>query len=167
MKITKEEKKIYKVFEIGIFLKGIHAIFEIVGGILVFLINGTYVLNTVLSLTQEELSEDPKDIFAHYLITLSNNFSISTQHFVALYLLSHGVIKLFLIIALLKKKLWAYPTSIVIFGLFIIYQISRYFYTHSIWLLLFTLFDIMIIWLTIHEYRYMKKYKLFKSLKSL
>lgn len=160
MQIIKEEEKIHTIFEISLLLKGAHAIFEIVGGILVFLINGTYVLNTVLSLTQEELSEDPKDIFAHYLITLSNNFSISTQHFVALYLLSHGVIKLFLIIALLKKKHWAYPTSIVIFGLFIIYQISRYFYTHSIWLLLFTLFDIVIIWLTLHEYKYVKKHSI-------
>lgn len=161
MKVSLKESNIHFVFEVSILLKGFYAILEILGGFLVFFINGAYIINTVLLITQEELSEDPRDLFAHYLINASNNFSISSQHFIALYLLSHGIMKLFLIVGLLKKKLWAYPVSIVVFGLFIIYQIYRYFYTYSIWLLLLTIFDIIIIWLTMHEYKYMKKYHLF------
>lgn len=148
-----EENKIHLAFEVSILLKGIHAFVEIVGGILIFLITKSYVVGTVLSFTQEELSEDPRDVLSHYLITASSNFSVSSQHFVALYLLSHGVIKLFLVINLYRKNLWAYPTSIVVFSLFIIYQLSRYTSTHSLWLLVFTVFDVIVILLTAHEWR--------------
>ncbi len=156
MKLVSKEDKIFFAFEVSIILKGIHSILEIMGGILIFIINKTFIVSAVLSLTQEELSEDPKDLIAHYLINNSNSFSTNSQHFIALYLLSHGIIKLFLIIGLFRKKLWAYPASIIVFSLFIIYQLYRYYFTHSIWLLLFTIFDVVIIWLTLHEYRHRK-----------
>jgi uncharacterized membrane protein len=82
---------------------------------------------------------------------------IGTQVFVALYLLSHGSIKLWLIIALLREKLWYYPTAIVIFGLFIVYQLYRFSFTHSVWLLLVTAVDIIVIALTWHEYKYLHR----------
>ncbi|BCG83133.1 hypothetical protein MesoLj113b_66750 [Mesorhizobium sp. 113-3-3] len=49
---------------------------------------------------------------------LASNFSVSTQHFYAFYLLSHGIVKLALVVALLKNKLWAYPSSLIVLGLF-------------------------------------------------
>ena len=45
----------------------------------------------------------------------------------------------------------------VAFGLFIAYQLYRYTYTHSIWLLLFSVLDLGVIALTWHEYRYIKQ----------
>lgn len=163
MKITSQENKIYFAFEITLLAKAVSALLEILGGLLVFFINKAYVLSIVLSFTQEELSEDPKDIFAHYIVQASNDFSSNSQHFIAFYLLSHGIIKLLLIVGLLKKKLWAYPSSIIVFALFIVYQTARFYNTHSIWLLLFTILDIVIIALTIHEYNYMKANNLFKK----
>jgi uncharacterized membrane protein len=157
---SQQEKKIHLVFEVTLLLKGLNAITEILGGVAVFFISKAYIVSTVLYFTQEELSEDPKDVIAHYIMSTSNNFSITTQHFVALYLVSHGIIKLFLVIGLLRKKLFVYPLSIVVFGMFIVYQLYRYSYTFSVWLLLLTVFDIVIIWLTAHEYRYLKKYNL-------
>ncbi len=157
--ITKtEEKEIHLAFEISIILKGINSVFEIIGGVLALLVTKSFIVSTILSLTNEELSQDPNDAIAHYLINLSNNFSVTTQHFVAIYLLSHGIIKLFLVIGLLKKKLWAYPLAVVVFSLFIIYQIYKYIYSPSVWLLILTLFDGLIIWLTLHEYHKIKKH---------
>lgn len=104
MNTRSEEKEIHLAFEISIILKGISSIFEIIGGVLALLVTKSYIVSTVLSLTHEELSQDPNDAVAHYLINLSNNFSVTSQHFVALYLLSHGIIKLFLVIGLLRKK---------------------------------------------------------------
>ena len=77
--------------------------------------------------------------------------------FAAVYLLGHGVIKLWLIIGLLREKLWYYPTALVVFGLFIVYQLYRYSFTHSIWLLLITIVDLVVIGLTWHEYRYLRR----------
>jgi uncharacterized membrane protein len=73
--------------------------------------------------------------------------------FVSLYLLSHGLTKVILVVALWMNALWAYPLTIVVFAAFSVYQMYRYSFTHSIVLLLLTIFDIAIIYLTWMEWR--------------
>lgn len=152
-----EEKNIHLAFELSLILKGIIALFEIIGGILAYFISQHFLLQVVLAITQDELTEDPKDFIAHYLIQSAQSLSISSQHFAALFLFSHGAIKMFLIVGLLQKKLWFYPAAIVVFGLFIIYQLYRFSFTHSPWLLFITLLDVIVIWLTRHEWKYLRK----------
>ncbi|MDN7444297.1 DUF2127 domain-containing protein [Burkholderia cepacia] len=77
--------------------------------------------------------------------------------FAALYLLAHGIIKLWLIIGLLRQRLWYYPTSIGIFGVFIGYQPYRFSFTHAGSLLLVTMLGVAITVLTLHEYRFLRK----------
>jgi len=153
-------KNIHLVFLVSIVLKALNAVLEIVGGILIFVASQEVIIKIILFMTQEEISEDPQDIIANYLINSAGHFSISAQHFIAFYLLSHGLIKLGVIIGLLKNKLWAYPASIIIFGLFIFYQTYRYFNTYSPWLLVLTVFDLIVIWLVWLEYKNLKKRKI-------
>ena len=80
------------------------------------------------------------------------------QHFYALYLLSHGIVKCALVVGLLREKLWAYPASIAVFGAFIAYQLYRYSYTHEIALIALSIFDLFVISLAIHEYRLLRKH---------
>jgi uncharacterized membrane protein len=150
------EEKIHLAFEISLLLKGVFALAQIIGGIVAFFATKEFLLKTVSVLTQEELAEDPRDLVANFLLHSAQNLSISTQHFMALYLLTHGSIKLWLIIGLLREKLWYYPTAIVVFGLFIVYQLYRFNFTHSVWLLLITLVDVIVIALTWHEYKYLR-----------
>jgi uncharacterized membrane protein len=157
MPFWKNEKYIHRIFDISLVFKGIHSIIEIVGGFIVLFISQQFVINLVLSITREEISEDPKDLFSNYLITSAQNLSVNSQHFIAFYLLSHGLIKGFLVLNLFKEKLWAYPLAMISFSLFGIYQIFEFIHTGSLWLLVLTVFDISIIFLTWHEYKYMKK----------
>jgi len=78
------------------------------------------------------------------------------QLFGAAYLLTHGIIKLALVAALLKRRLWAYPAAIGIFALFAAYQVYRYTFTHSWYLILLTILDAVVIWLTWLEYTKVK-----------
>lgn len=151
-----QEKYIHEIFDITIILKGIHSLLEVVSGLVILFISQKDILDLVYFLTQDELTEDPKAILANYLVNLAQNFSISSQHFVALYLLSHGIIKSFLILGLYKEKLWSYPLAIFVFSIFGFYQLFEFFLTHSLWLLLLTAFDVLIILLTWHEYKYME-----------
>jgi uncharacterized membrane protein len=151
-----EEKKIHLIFTISLILKGAFALFESLGGILAYFVSQQSLLNFVGAITEGELMEDPRDLIANYLLQSAQHLSISSQHFIAFYLLSHGVIKLFLIIGLLTRKLWCYPSSILVFGLFIIYQLYRFSYTHSIWLLFITILDAVVIWLTWHEWKHLR-----------
>ena len=47
----------------------------------------------------------------------------------------HRVIKILLVGALLKRKLWAYPLAGAVFAAFITYQLYRYNFTRSIGLI--------------------------------
>jgi uncharacterized membrane protein len=151
------ENRIHLIFQVSLFLKGAFAIFEIAGGILAYVVPQQFVLNVVAVLTQGELAEDPRDVVANYLLHTAQTVSVSTRHFAAVYLLSHGAVKLWLILGLLREKLWYYPTAMVIFGLFIVYQLYRFSLTHSVFLLLITVLDVVVIALTWHENRYLRR----------
>jgi uncharacterized membrane protein len=157
MNIFKNEKLVHRIFDISLILKGIHSAIEIIGGLAVLFISQEMVANFVLSITQEELSEDPHDALSHYIIIAAQHYSMSAQHFIAFYLLSHGIIKGFLVINLFKEKLWAYPLAMFAFSLFGIYQIVEFFHRGGLWLLALTALDIFLIVLTWHEYNYIKK----------
>jgi uncharacterized membrane protein len=144
------------LFRASVLLKGLDALFEIAGGIALWFINPAQIMRLTALLTQDELSEDPHDIVANYLRHAAGHLSIISEHFMSLYLLSHGVVKLFAVVALLKNKLWGYPLSIVVFGGFIGYQIYRFTLTGGIGLIALTVFDLFVIWLIWLEYRAVK-----------
>jgi len=147
---------IHKSFEIGILIKGIDGFFEIIGGILLVFLNPARLNKLTIILTQHELSENPQDMIVSFMIKLSSNFSVSTQYFGVFYLITHGIVKFILVILLWKKKIWAYPLTIVSLILFIIYQIYRSTIDHSIGLIMLTIFDIIMILLTFIEYKRVK-----------
>ncbi|MDD4716142.1 MAG: DUF2127 domain-containing protein [Oscillospiraceae bacterium] len=158
MKDNVNEKKdiVHISFEIGLLLKGIHGLTEIVGGALMFFLTPNRVSALTRFLTKHELSEDPRDLVANFLLSLSSSFSISTQHFAVFYLMSHGIIKCILILLLWRRKLWAYPLAIVSLILFIAYQVYRYTFTQSVFLIMLSIFDAVMIALTWLEYKNLK-----------
>lgn len=153
------DKLIHVGFDIGLLFKAFNSAMEILGGILfVFFPPGR--LNAFITFaTKGFLSKYPHNPVLNYLVQLGHSFGISTWHFVIFYLLSHGIIKLTVIVLLWRKKLWAYPLSVVVLAAFIVYQLLRYSSTNSIYMLLFTLFDILMIALTILEYKRIKRSK--------
>lgn len=142
----------HKLFHIGIILKGIDGALEIIGGILILMISPRIVNRVVSFLVQHELSEDPKDIVANYLVHAAQGFSISSQLFGFIYLLSHGVIKILLVHSLWKQRLWSYPVAIIFFASFGVYQMYKYFLDPSFGWILLTILDLFVIILTWLEY---------------
>jgi uncharacterized membrane protein len=121
--IKMNERRIHQVFRASILLKGALAVIECMGGIALALIGTSTIANLANALTQEELIEDPNDFVAKHLLSLAQNFSIETKHFYSFYLLSHGAVKLLLVIGLLRGRLirprsssWPYslPTSFIV-----------------------------------------------------
>ena len=148
--VAKREHAIYDIFVGAVVIKGLNAILEIVLGLLLLFTD--VVNNVVLALVQKELIEDPNSFVATYIQSL---FSATpqVQSFGALYLLSHGIVKALLMAGLLRNKLWAYPSTIVVLALFITYQMVRYLNTHSILLIFLSIFDAFVVWLVWHEYK--------------
>jgi len=117
-----------------------------------YLVSTDTIAAWVNTMTQEELNENPNDFIATYLLNLVQDFSVSNKQFYAFYLLSHGLIKILLVIGLLRNKMWSYPASLAVLGLFIVYQLYRFSYTHSFGLILLTIFDLFVMALVWHEY---------------
>ena len=140
-------------FEIALLLKALNGALEIIGGTLLIFINQSSLNHLAIMLTQSELSEDPNDVISNAILTLSQSYSVSAQSFGIIYLLSHGIIKLILVVLLWQRRLWAYPLTIISLTLFIAYQAYRYTVDHSIMMILLTLLDLVVVILTFIEYK--------------
>ncbi len=144
-----EEKNVRSFFVASMVLAALNALLQMVlGTILLFT---DTVTDVALFLAQNELVEDPIDPVA---LRVHHFFGSPFSLFAAFYLLAHGIIKIVLIAGLLRNKAWAYPTYLAFLAVFIAYQITRFFSTHSLTLAFVTLFDIGIVVLVVHEYRH-------------
>ncbi|MDP9333219.1 MAG: DUF2127 domain-containing protein [Actinomycetota bacterium] len=139
-------------FKISITLKGLDGLLEMIGGVVVLFVRPNTINHLAHILTQHELSEDPHDFIAGHLLHSAGHFTRGSTLFVAVYLLSHGVAKVVLVIALFREQVWAYPGMIALLGAFIAYQLYRLYYHVTIGLMLLTLFDAFVAWLTWREY---------------
>ncbi len=111
----------------------------------------------IVGLTHNELSKDPDDFIATQLRSAAEHLSVGGELFGAIYLLSHGVIKVGLVYALLKDKRWAFPWAVGVFAAFAIFQIYRYFVQPSDWLIALTVLDVFVIVLTRLEWQRVKR----------
>jgi uncharacterized membrane protein len=147
----------HDAFLVTILLKGLNGFLEIIGGLLIILFPPSLVLRLADFLTQNEVSEDPRDKIANYFLHSLQGYSSSTQDFWSIYFFIHGAIKIFLVVALLQRRLWAYPVAIAVFSVFVFYQLYRFTLTGSIFLIILSVIDILVIIFTSLEYKRLKK----------
>jgi uncharacterized membrane protein len=141
------------LFRLGILVKGIDGLLEMVGGLALLVLTSDF-LNTVVGLvTVHELSEDPGDFLANAMKHLASTLSSDTKRFAGAYLIGHGCIKVMLVAGLWREKRWAYPAALWFLSAFVVYQLYRYTHTRSVILLAFTAMDVFIIWAIWRDYR--------------
>lgn len=141
-------RAIHGAFQVGVVLKGIDGMLELAGAALLVAIPPRRFARAVSLLTQHELSEDPHDFIARHLVRAAAHLSVGMQTFAWVYLFIHGVVKVALVWALLRRRLWAYPVAIAIFFAFGAYQLYRYSLSHSTAMLVLTAIDVFVILLT-------------------
>ena len=146
-----------RVFEIGIIAKGLNGAVELLGGLLLLFVTPDRIRHLAVSLTRVELSEDPHDFIATHLLHTTNGLTGNAVLFGAVYLLTHGAVKVVLVVALLLNKLWAYPWMIVVLLLFIGYQLYRIILAPTAGLIALTIFDVVIVLLTWREFRVQRR----------
>lgn len=144
-----------RTFAIGIIAKGLDGIIEIVGGLLLLAATPDAIDRLLTAITREELAEDPSDFLATRLLHLSasDTFTAGGLRFAAIYLLAHGVVKVVLVAAVLRDKLWAYPWMIGFLLLFIGYQLYRIAVDPTAGMIALTAFDAVLTWLATREWQ--------------
>jgi uncharacterized membrane protein len=144
---------LHESFRAGITLKGIDGILEAIGGVILWFVKPSALNKIALRFLELDLPFDRHEFIIRHLYLATEHLASGGRHFASLYLLAHGLIKALLVVALWFDALWAYPLTIFVFGLFCVYQMHRFLYTHSLALVLITVFDVFIIYLTGREYR--------------
>jgi len=152
-------KKINIVFYVGIALKGLNALLECIGAYFLFILKQEWIDKFMRFVVLPELAEDPNDKIMNYFYNLGHSLSIDSQYATAIYMMIHGTVKLVFICLLFKKVLWAFPASVTVFGLLIIYEIYKFIHIPSILLLGLIVIDIAFVSVIVLEYINIKKTK--------
>ena len=152
MKQSNRRKGMHRLFEAAIFVKGVDGVLETVGGLLLLFVPLHRLDSLVRWLLTHELSSEPHDWLAKVTAHFLDSLSLDTKLFASVYLIGHGVVKIFLVSALWREKLWAFPVALWFLALFVVYQVYRYTHTHSIALLIFALIDVCVAWFVWREY---------------
>ena len=152
------ERKIeHTFFLLSVWSKGVAGLIETIGGLLLLFIPHTGLNALVVFLTAPELAKDPTDRIATLLQRTVHQLSADTKLFASGYLIVHGIIKVFLVAGLLRRRLWSYPVSLWFLAGFIAYQAYRFFFTHSLWMIALTIVDLIVAFLIWREYQTRKQ----------
>jgi uncharacterized membrane protein len=114
-----------RLFRLGVWIKGIDGVLEIVGGLALALVGPQTLSQLATFLTQRELAEDPSDHVAAFVREQLQHLSGGVKLFGSLYLLGHGIAKVLLMIGLLRNVRWSYPVAEAFLLVFIAYEAYR------------------------------------------
>ncbi|MAZ67151.1 hypothetical protein CL652_00010 [bacterium] len=143
-----------KIFRLAMGWKIIYGIGKIILGLAILKWATIDPSSLFYKLMGHEIIEDPDDILIRLVEPLLTHLSVGTTTFAASYLIFWGLVDdIFLSINILRDRLWAFSAALALFGLFISYEIYRFFHTHSFFLLFIVAIDIGIVWLIAVEYR--------------
>ena len=151
------EAIIRRVFRYSLVLKAAHSVLELVGGVALYVTSSDAIRRTAHALTRHELLEHPNDIVAKFLVRAAESFSVEQKAAATIYLFSHGLVEIFLVVMVLQNRIWAYPMYMVALGLLIAYQSYQLTLEYSLWLAALTVLDAVVVWLTWHEFRVQRR----------
>ena len=142
-----------RTFRITVAVKGLDGLLEVLAGALLLFVSPASINRLVRTLTTHELAQDPTDFIARHVVNAASHLSRGATLYSAIYLLAHGAAKVVLVAFVLRNKLWAYPWMIALLLGFIAYQVYQLTSKFSITLILLSVFDAVVAWLTWREYQ--------------
>jgi uncharacterized membrane protein len=149
-------KTFHAIFRAGVLVKAIDSVAEMALGFLFYFLDPRTINKIIFFFSGDELTEQQRDPVWKFFFHGFTGITADVQYFLAFLLIAHGIMKLFLVVGLLKKKDWVYPVSGIAFACFVLYQTYRLTYDPSAWLAILTLFDVIFVALIFHEYSYQK-----------
>ena len=153
LKLFHPQTLLDKTYEIGIIIKGIDGTLELIGGILVLTLSPGTILNITHFFSQEVLSGDKYNFIANSIEKTGHHLASGETTFAALFLLTHGLVKVVLVACLLLNKLWAYPWALGVLSLFLIYQIYLLVTKPTFGMAFLSVLDAIIIFLVWREWQ--------------
>ncbi len=156
-------KLLTQLFFLGMYWRIFYGFLRVLFGVALLKVVGSPLLEVIHDFMGYELVENSSDILFVMVNYFLSEHSFYVTYFLASYFIFWGVVDIFLSYNLIKERLWAFPVSIVLIGLFVSYSIVRLTFTHSTLLLSVIVFDLIILWLIYKEYLKVKQEKTDKT----
>ncbi len=145
------------LFKVAMLVKGIDGAAELIAAMVLLLVSTATVHRLVADVLARDLLGSTDGRLARHVVTTTDGFATGNRTFAVVYLALHGVVKLALVLALLRKWVPAYPVAIAVLGAFVVYEVYRATRTGSILLSVLAALDIAIIVVIVREYRLLRK----------
>lgn len=166
-KVKNKEELLDVSFNAMLLGKSIFAFVEFLSGLLLIFIPLDLIKSTIQHLAASIAFAPLSSMITNAGERLTSDATL----FAVIYLLLHGALKLVTLALLWRKILWSYPLSIVLLVGFITYQMFEFFNHGAISMLALCVVDLVMIALTLLEYRKLKaqlsKGQSYSSLKNI
>lgn len=141
-----------RLFAVSVVIKGLDGLVELVAGLALLLITPPQVEAAAAQFAGSLVGSLLPDAVSAWAVTAAEHVTITGLAFGASYLLAHGVVKVVLVGALLRNKLWAYPLMIAVLIGFLVFQGYQLAHRPSAGLVVLSLFDVVVLVLTWREF---------------
>jgi uncharacterized membrane protein len=145
-----------RLFRIALLVKAVDGAAELVGALVLLTVPGAALASLVNDIVARDLLGPPDGSLARHFEAGTAEFVSGSRTFAVVYLALHGVVKLALVVALLRRWQPAYPVAALVLGVFVAYELYRATRTGSVLLPFLAALDLAIIWLIVQEYRRMR-----------
>jgi uncharacterized membrane protein len=142
-----------RLFAVTVAIKGLDGLLELIGGLALLVITPEQIERIAAVFSSSVLGAALPNTVAAEASSGAERLTTGGLAFGAAYLLVHGLVKVALVLALLRNKLWAYPWMIAVLLGFVAFQGYEFAIAASSGLAFLTIFDLAVIALTWREYR--------------
>jgi uncharacterized membrane protein len=149
-------RKLDLIYRVGVIIKGLDGVVELVGGMLLWLAPGL-LRSLLVPLSGTVQGDHPiRKLVAYWAGHFGQELAAGTTTFVIFFLLAHGIVKSVLVYCLLREYHWVYPYALAVLGLFAGYQVFVLVRSPTVGMALLTALDVAIIWLVWREWRVLR-----------
>ena len=138
------------LFRIGLLVKGVDAVFEVIGGILIT--TPTKLARYILVLSQHELYRHHQ-VLSGRLDRLAETVAVHAHLGAAVYLIAHGAAKVILIAAIVRGQRWGYAGLMGVLSIFTLIEVTRAVAAQEVVTGALGLFDALVVVVIYKEYK--------------
>ncbi|MBV8798865.1 MAG: DUF2127 domain-containing protein [Alphaproteobacteria bacterium] len=143
----------HRAYQVAIAIKGLDGAIEFLAGLFIALVGSRQVYHFAIWATAPEIARHPESHAAHAIRHGAYNFAHHSHRFAIIYLLTHGLLKIGLVVNLFLENMWIFPASVVVLLGFIAFMTAKLVAHWSPWLFAFALFDTLTLALVLNEWR--------------
>ena len=152
-----ESSSLHRAFIISLWLKGLGGLTELIGALALLLIPVSVFKDLGSNLSSALLNANPENAFGLAILKYTESLDGSTTMLGAIYLVTHGAVKVVLVYALFRNRMWAYPMMLAALVIFVGLQTAEMFHQFTWGVFALTIFDGFMIWVTNREWQLHKK----------